>query len=349
MRDRLAEARNLLHLAADRFVPIPDDTVQTIIATERALAGGGLPAELEVRFWHAYRYLRANVIAATTLRNRYNLGFIALLLLVMAVQGLFISMSGLVTAMHNQRETVTAYLIGDSPECRPDGTGAAARSVPATPSASAGAAAAIGPDGCPTRRVSRTEYQLALSKLQGYDHVMQSYLTVLPGGVDPVDGATDYEALRQVREIDTAQHFADYGALVNATHFVEVFILPALYGALGASVFILRRFSDDLRSGSLAEDASLRFGLRVSIGVVAGLAIHWFIRSPDMAGGAGLEDTTMNALHNLSRYALSFVGGYGSEMVFNLLDRTVTAFSPGDTTAKPRAEAGPVEKPAANG
>jgi hypothetical protein len=106
--------------------------------------------------------------------------------------------------------------------------------------------------------------------------------------------------------------------------FVAAYLLPALYGLLGACAFVLRQLSNDVSTLKFADDSRVRYTLRLNIGVLAGLAVGWFI-DPSQEG---------SVVANLSPLALAFVAGYGSDLLFAVLDRIVNAFS-----TQPAAEA----------
>jgi hypothetical protein len=110
--------------------------------------------------------------------------------------------------------------------------------------------------------------------------------------------------------------------------FLSGYLLPMLYGLLGACAFVLRKLSDEIDKLSYANDARVRYSLRLNIGLLSGLAVGWFIKP-------GVGET---ALVSLSPLALAFVAGYGSDLFFVALDKIVQAFAPtpgsGATTVK---------------
>ena len=126
--------------------------------------------------------------------------------------------------------------------------------------------------------------------------------------------------------------------------FLATYVLPALYGLLGACAFVLRQLSTDISQLRFANDLRVRYTLRLNIGLLAGLAVGWFI-SPDQ---------NASVIANLSPLALAFVAGYGSELLFAVLDRVVNAFSPAAAEsagehAADAAEAAAPRRPAATG
>ncbi|RXH28940.1 hypothetical protein XH99_14125 [Bradyrhizobium nanningense] len=100
-----------------------------------------------------------------------------------------------------------------------------------------------------------------------------------------------------------------------ATSFAGGFLLPLLYGMLGAIAFVLRRLSDETLSG-VARTLKRRYSLRVPIGALSGLAAGWL-----------LQPATGSVTASLSPFALAFVAGYSADLVFAAMDRIVAAFS----------------------
>jgi len=100
--------------------------------------------------------------------------------------------------------------------------------------------------------------------------------------------------------------------------FFSGYLLPMLYGLIGACAFVLRKLSDEIDKMTYAHDARVRYTLRLNIGVLTGLAVGWFLKP-----GAGDPFLT-----SLSPLALAFVAGYGSDLFFLCLDKIVNAFVP---------------------
>jgi len=120
-----------------------------------------------------------------------------------------------------------------------------------------------------------------------------------------------------------------FATLKMILDFLAAYLLPALYGLLGACAFVLRQLSADLSRDfstlRFAHDSRVRYSLRLNIGVLAGLAVGWFI-DPAQEG---------SVVANLSPLALAFVAGYGSDLLFAVLDRVVNAFSTQPTAEAP--------------
>lgn len=98
-------------------------------------------------------------------------------------------------------------------------------------------------------------------------------------------------------------------------------VLPVLYGLLGASVYLLRRY---LGQSNLEMDSNfgMRAYLRLGLGGIAGLAIGWFW-TPSSAKAA-MDVVTLTT----APFALAFLGGFSIELLFSILDRILAAVNP---------------------
>lgn len=104
---------------------------------------------------------------------------------------------------------------------------------------------------------------------------------------------------------EVVRQISDKMELLNA------WLLPALYGALGALMFHMRAFLDPM----LPNPAGARVLLRVSLGAFAGISVAWFLTPAvkDGVGGLGLGMLT-----------IAFLLGFSIDVFFALLDRLVT-------------------------
>jgi hypothetical protein len=104
---------------------------------------------------------------------------------------------------------------------------------------------------------------------------------------------------------------------------MQKWVLPLLYGALGAMVFLVRTLSVQARDRLFRREALVSLVLRVFLGMISGLAIGWFWnQNPQGATTAGALTAT-----TLSPFALAFIAGYGVELFFALLDKIVSTFT----------------------
>lgn len=104
---------------------------------------------------------------------------------------------------------------------------------------------------------------------------------------------------------------------------IQLYILPLLYGLLGAFAYVLRSISIEIRNLTYEAESNISYRLRVQLGLLSGLAVGWFIdaSNPDIALNSSVSFTS------LSPMALAFLAGYSVEVLFALMDRLILAFS----------------------
>lgn len=89
-------------------------------------------------------------------------------------------------------------------------------------------------------------------------------------------------------------------------------LLPALYGALGALLFHLRIILDP----RLRDPQGIRIVHRITSGILAGMILAWFW-VPDTTIGGQLGEI------GLGLFTLAFVFGFSLDVFFSLLERLV--------------------------
>ena len=132
---------------------------------------------------------------------------------------------------------------------------------------------------------------------------------------------------------------SNYGkALVNADNaelFLRIlysYILPMLYGILGACVYVVRESASDIRACTFTYESVTYYLSRVVLGPIAGVAMGWLL-TPDQPAAS-----ETGALRALGLPVLAFVAGYSVNILFILMDRIIYAFSSGESSA-PRRDA----------
>jgi hypothetical protein len=103
---------------------------------------------------------------------------------------------------------------------------------------------------------------------------------------------------------------------------LNIYVLPLLYGFLGACTFVLRSLSLEVKAEIYSRRSDIRFYLRMLLGSIAGLSAAWFLAS------AGADSAEHKTVALLSPLALAFLAGYGVEIVFATMDRLIGAFVP---------------------
>ncbi|MCP4695880.1 MAG: hypothetical protein GY862_03370 [Gammaproteobacteria bacterium] len=101
---------------------------------------------------------------------------------------------------------------------------------------------------------------------------------------------------------------------------IQLYLLPLLYGLLGAFAYVLRTLTVEIRTLTYGVHCNIGYRLRIQLGALAGLAIGWFTN----AGGPP------SAFTSLSPLALAFLVGYSVELLFALMDRLISSFTSSD-------------------
>lgn len=109
------------------------------------------------------------------------------------------------------------------------------------------------------------------------------------------------------------QQVAQYPLLI-----ASLYILPLLYGLLGAYAFVLRKLIEDTRRTVYTKESNLKYILRIHLGALAGLAVGLFFVP---------EDTSITLPISLSPLAVAFLTGYSVEFFFSALDRIINMVS----------------------
>lgn len=105
------------------------------------------------------------------------------------------------------------------------------------------------------------------------------------------------------------------------------YFLPLLYGLMGACCFMLRRLIVEVRGRVFRSEAEMSYWLRLFLGMLAGLAIGWFLRPELSSDPFGFGQS--RSFLALTPLALSFVAGYSVELLFAAMDRLIDAFKSG--------------------
>ncbi|SBS31046.1 hypothetical protein MSP8887_01418 [Marinomonas spartinae] len=101
--------------------------------------------------------------------------------------------------------------------------------------------------------------------------------------------------------------------LIAAQSFIQMlqnYLLPLIYGLLGALIFVLRTLLQQVRNLTYTSSREIGYRLRLTLGCLAGMITGWFLK-PGMGEMA------------LSPMALAFLAGYSIEVLFTLLDKLI--------------------------
>ena len=115
--------------------------------------------------------------------------------------------------------------------------------------------------------------------------------------------------------------------LSTATMFLEAlskYVLPLLFGFLGATAYVLRRLEQELKSFTFSSKSPTGYSLRLALGPLAGIAVGLLVvAGSDMTSGEVVEILSISTLGPL---ALAFVAGYGVELIFAFMDRFIGSY-----------------------
>ncbi|MDW6001870.1 hypothetical protein [Vibrio mangrovi] len=106
-------------------------------------------------------------------------------------------------------------------------------------------------------------------------------------------------------------HFATHLiAAQSVLQMLQNYILPLMYGLLGAFIFVLRSLLQQVRTLTYTASREIGYRLRLTLGCLAGLITGWLLK-PEMGA------------MTLSPMALAFIAGYSIEVLFSALDRAI--------------------------
>jgi len=101
---------------------------------------------------------------------------------------------------------------------------------------------------------------------------------------------------------------------------IQYYLLPLLYGLLGAFSYVLRNLASDIKEKVYTKESNINYILRLHLGTLAGLAIGWFFGN----GSGGISSA---GIGSLSPLALAFLAGYSVEVLFSGMDKLIAAIS----------------------
>lgn len=102
-----------------------------------------------------------------------------------------------------------------------------------------------------------------------------------------------------------------------ACQSIELYLLPLLYGWLGACLYVLRSLAHDINAKSFTPEQGLEYSLRVCMGTLAGLVVVWFL--PVAQSDPNIK--------SLSVFTVALLVGYSIDLLFTLMDRIIAAFT----------------------
>ncbi len=122
----------------------------------------------------------------------------------------------------------------------------------------------------------------------------------------PPAESPDYDDLQRVRLVSEF-----------VSQAVELYLLPLLYGWLGACLYVLRMLAQDIKALAYTPEQDMLYRLRLYMGTLAGLIVVWFL--PVAQADPNIK--------SLSVFAVALLVGYSVDLLFALMDRIIAAFT----------------------
>ena len=97
---------------------------------------------------------------------------------------------------------------------------------------------------------------------------------------------------------------------------MSTYVLPMLYGLVGACAYILRSLFTEIRQVTFHGASIINHRLRLPLGMLSGVAIGWFFKA----------ETLSSELGSIQPLALAFIAGYSVELLFTAMDTLIGAF-----------------------
>ncbi len=141
------------------------------------------------------------------------------------------------------------------------------------------------------------------------DSVLNAEIALVDNGDGPVDHQSEAEEHTYTKKI------VYFKNIVAADFFLEAFqgyILPLLYGLLGALIYVLRSLLEEIKTLTYTYDSDIRYRLRVMLGALGGMLVGWFFKPEGV-----------DTLASLSPMAMAFLMGYNVDVLFAGMDRAI--------------------------
>lgn len=338
----LDEADTLLRFAAERVTDLNPDLSLAVSESRAALEGGLWSPQIAQRFWTAYAKLcglirpvttdclaegsrrvsafrwvpwkRAEEITVAERSSAHYLRIMIVLLLMILPLQLYVwigtNLSKKVDALFAETRGKIAQLARDSNELRAAMPAQERTGTQAPDERTAVIKRRAEQFDTPMERILDSVALLEKLTTFAREPTVQSPVELInrlaAEGVGPAELA--------VRRFELLQ--TESGAIIeNAnllTGVIGSFVLPILFGVIGAVAYIIRSISDEIRNVTFSATSPIRHVMRVALGALAGIVVGLF---------GGLSNQL-----SLSPLAIAFLAGYGAEAVFSMFDGLIQKF-----------------------
>lgn len=320
----IEKAYELLQEANRRSIQVPSGVIVALTEAREAWVRDRRLRDYtqEVKFWNAYGLL-SGIEPTERARRTYMTVFIISFSALLSCQLYYACGTSVEQKLTQIDKEYTSEIRGLDPveTARP------ASSTPAADSTNPPASGQNGSPAPPTRieakpgSPSQSMDQAArirrdrLVRVQAYYHMERRLIGHFDHDPTLPSSGSDADQVASAREY-WSEFQISIGLLNLYLLFMAQYILPILYGLLGACAFVLRRLSDPIGELAYAHRLRVRYTLRLFIGPLAGVASGLLVNSTSSTPG----------LVGLSPLAIAFCAGYSSHILFFMLDKVVSPF-----------------------
>jgi len=124
------------------------------------------------------------------------------------------------------------------------------------------------------------------------------------------------------------QRHIEFVAAGNFLAAIVGYVLPILYGMIGACFFILRQLPKEIEERTFSINSYIGYNLRMAQGPLAGILVSYFFNA-DQPNTLNVTRNTSElisldpSLGSLSSLAIAFLAGYSVEFIFRFLDKAL--------------------------
>lgn len=124
------------------------------------------------------------------------------------------------------------------------------------------------------------------------------------------------------------QRHIEFVAAGNFLAAIVGYVLPILYGMIGACFFILRQLPKEIEERTFSINSYIGYNLRMAQGPLAGILVSYFF-SADQPNTLHITKNSSElisldpSLGSLSSLAIAFLAGYSVEFIFRFLDKAL--------------------------
>lgn len=326
--DALTDVRWVIHYAASRSIELPLEVMNPLLSTlNKVDRKEEFSVEEEVKFWTAYRQASEAIRPATidSIRNILNKGVDRSPIIAKVVGPRSFSMAEVLVNKYSLLTVVALFLLVLTQIYWVIGWNIL-KDI------------AKNYDFLTTPGLSFADQKTYTDWLQGNVSALIEWLRYVPF-VSPPDAKAPSVADAKSLLISS----------VNVLEVLSNFILPLLYGWIGAIAFSLRSVERSIKDFVLRRSSQISLSLRLILGPLAGLAAGWLVigAGVDQEVFSGAAQTNgqpvgaaatklIGSLPTIASLPLAFAAGYSVELIFAALDRLISAFggSPNRDTAK---------------